>query len=114
MTEQERSKLLISLGYNEASIGKWLKPVGKHLLSFETETNLWTNWYIDKQGNTVIYHAHEYDEEAWKKSAEHFDYWWEIGNSDVPPLRTFIVHKEAYSEFSFGKGGDFVFPDFTI
>ena len=90
---------LISLGYKDSGNGKWVKPVGKSLLSFETETNVWFN-RITIKGNPIILDSRKYDEETWRKSREHFDHWWEIGNPDLSPLCTFITYQEAYADYS--------------
>ena len=107
MTDTELGNILTSLGYKDSGNDKWLKPVGKSLLSFETETNLWTNGIIESDGAFFSLDSHKYDEEAWIKSREHFDYWWECGNPDMSPLHTFIAYREAYADYSTGKGGDF-------
>ena len=98
MTDIELCNILTSLGYKEASVGKWLKPVGKHLLSFEAETNLWTNWFIDMRGKIAIWDSHEYIEDLWKKEME---------AGCFSPLHAFIVHQESWSRYNLALGGDF-------
>jgi hypothetical protein len=85
MTEQE--SILTSLGYKEAERGKWLKPVGLHLFSFEIELNLWTNWFMSMQDEILIYDSKEY--------------------SDFEDFYSWVIRQEAWTRINIGKGGDF-------
>lgn len=49
---------LISMGYREIEEGKWAKPVGYHLFTFEEAKSLWTNWCYGADEKIHIYESH--------------------------------------------------------
>ena len=54
-------KVLVSLGYRMIKPGVWFKPIGFHNLSFETATNVWTNWFKGTGGELLIWNSDIYE-----------------------------------------------------
>lgn len=55
---------LLSLGYRETKKDIFAKPVGFNLLTYELNRNIFTNWIIGKNGETLIYEENVFAEEG--------------------------------------------------
>jgi len=55
-------QFLISMGYREEKPGKWLKPIGFCLFSFEEDRSEWTNWFRSADnGQPAIWESKKID-----------------------------------------------------
>lgn len=52
---RELHQALSAMGYREVSEGKWAKPVGFHLFTFNEKTDTWQNWYKCVSGSIEPY-----------------------------------------------------------
>lgn len=50
---------LSSMCYREVKPGKWLKPVGLHIFSYEEDKKLWSNWFKDATGKISLWQSEE-------------------------------------------------------
>lgn len=58
---------LISMGYREEAPGKWLKPIGYQLFSFNEATNQWCNYFTDIKGEICLWEKHTLNDALNKK-----------------------------------------------
>ena len=47
------------MNYRETKHGRWAKPVGYHLFTFEEDRNEWTNWFKDPRGEMGRREVHQ-------------------------------------------------------
>lgn len=81
---------LSAMHYREARPGKWCKPVGYHLLTFEEDRREWTNWFLgannDGTGQPIS---------RWSAA---------VLPADTDPLH-FLKEQEGWSKYAKGFGG---------
>ena len=58
----KRIKLaLLKMGYREMNENVFGKPIGFHLITFELDKLLWTNWFKGNNNETHIWNSSKYD-----------------------------------------------------
>jgi len=86
-------KDLISMSYREMKPNVWGKPFGYHLITFELDKNLWTNWFMNSFKEPLIWNSIVYIPNP--KVENHF--------------LNFIQYCEACTNVNGHKGGTFEF-----
>ena len=54
---------LLAMGYTEAKPGRWLKPVGYHLFTFDEAKRTWRNYFKGGTGEIMIWESRELPED---------------------------------------------------
>lgn len=90
-------KVLTSMGYRLMSPNVWGKPFGYNLLTYETDKNLWTNWFTSIDKNPLIWNNHTFktDSDSELTLEEQF--------------KQFIIISEAYTSIRTNTYSDFSF-----
>ncbi|MHA2065959.1 MAG: hypothetical protein ACXABY_16430 [Candidatus Thorarchaeota archaeon] len=52
MNRQKIREALSAMCYREEMPGRWCKPIGTHLFTYEEDRNEWTNWFKGR-GDTI-------------------------------------------------------------
>jgi len=76
---------LLAMGYREVLSGKWAKPVGYSLFSYNEETSTWACWFRSADDNEMVRWA----------SAKFEEKLWTTDTGEVKPL-VFLKHQEAW------------------
>ena len=88
MTQKEA---LTSMGYREMSPGKWGKPIGSQLFTFNTINQLWDNWFKTPTSDKI----HLWNSDKYVDESDNFLEWLKAVES-MASLRPYVN-----SEFSF-------------
>lgn len=48
---------LSAMGYRDMGAGRWAKPVGYHLFTFEMDRMQWANWFGDVSGQISVWES---------------------------------------------------------
>jgi hypothetical protein len=94
-------KVLTSLGYREIRANVWGKPFGNHLITFEFDKLLWTNWFTGDDGKNLV--PLIWDSKTYEAETNEFE---ETVKHD---FKEFIIEAEAWTNVQGHMFSDFSF-----
>lgn len=99
MSLQKIRRALSSMCYREVEPGRWLKPVGCHLFTYEEDRNEWTNWFLAYNPGTIERWSSESPSEdggPFIGQLKDWEMWTNISSGD--PQSEFQLSPELYLE----------------
>lgn len=75
VTELTNRESLIAMGYREMHAGKWAKPIGYQLFTFDEKSGKFHNWFKDIQGKICVWESYTYVDGDLLKQLKDWETW---------------------------------------